>query len=80
MLFGRVTEEVVRKAPTPVVTLRADADVALYQNVERILAPVDSSDTSDAAAQHAKESTRPYGADMDLLREVTAPFYPPPMG
>ncbi len=80
IISGSVTEEVVRKAPSPVLTVQADADVAPNQAVRRILAPVDFSDASDVAVQHAKEIALTYGAEIDLLHVVEAPFYPPAYG
>lgn len=76
MLFGSVTEEVVRKAPCPTLTIRADADVAPQQAVRRILVPTDFSDASDVAVSHAKELALTYGAEIDLLHVVEEPLYP----
>jgi nucleotide-binding universal stress UspA family protein len=80
MLFGSVTEEVVRHAPCPTFTVRADADVEPSQAVRRVLVPVDFSDASDAAVQHGKEIAQTYGAEIDLLHVVEEPFYPPAYG
>ncbi len=80
MLFGSVTEEVVRKAACPTLTVRADTDVAPDQAVRRVLAPVDFSDASRSAVRHAKEIALTYGAEIDLLHVVEEPFYPPAYG
>jgi len=80
MLFGSVTEEVVRQGPCPVLTVRTDADVEPSKAVRRVLAPVDFSAASDAAIQHAKEIAQTYGAEIDLLHVVEEPFYPPAYG
>ncbi len=80
MLFGSVTEEVVRKAPCPTFTVRADADVAPSQAVRRVLAPVDFSDASEVAIQHAREIALTYGAEIDLLHVVEEPLYPSAYG
>jgi Universal stress protein UspA and related nucleotide-binding proteins len=80
MLFGSTTEEVVRKAPCPTFTIRADADVAPDQAVRRVLVPVDFSDASESAIRHAKEIALTYGAEIDLLHVVEEPFYPPAYG
>lgn len=77
MLFGSVTEEVVRKTPCPTLTVRTGADVAPGRAVRRILVPIDFSDASDTAVQHAKEIALTYGAEIDLLHVVEEPFYPP---
>jgi len=76
MLFGSVTEEVVRTAPCPTLTVRADADVSPGQAVARILVPVDFSEASEAAVDHAKEIALTYGAEINLLHVVEEPFYP----
>jgi nucleotide-binding universal stress UspA family protein len=80
MLFGSVTEEVVRRAPCPAFTVRTDADVTPGQAVRRVLTPVDFSDASETAIQHAKELALTYGAEIDLLHVVEEPFYPPAYG
>jgi nucleotide-binding universal stress UspA family protein len=80
MLFGSVTEEVVRRSPCPAFTVRTDADVTPGQAVRRVLAPVDFSDASEAAIQHAKEIAFTYGAEIDLLHVVEEPFYPSEYG
>ncbi|MFB6274023.1 MAG: universal stress protein [Salinibacter sp.] len=80
MLFGSVTEEVVRKAPCPAFTVRTDAEVPPDQAVRRVLAPVDFSEASEAAIQHAKEIALTYGAELDLLHVVEEPLYPTEYG
>jgi nucleotide-binding universal stress UspA family protein len=80
MLFGSVTEEVVRKAPAPVFTVRADTDVAPNQAVRRVLVPVDFSDASTSAIRHAKEIALTYGAEIVLLHVVEEPVYPEAYG
>jgi len=80
MLFGSVTEEVVRRSPCPAFTVRTDADVTPGQAVRRVLAPVDFSDASETAIQHAKEIAFTYGAEIDLLHVVEEPFYPTEYG
>lgn len=76
MLFGSVTEEVVRAAPCPVLTVRADAERAPDQAVRRVLVPIDFSDASLSALHHAKEIALTYGAEVDLLHIVDTPTYP----
>lgn len=80
MLFGSVTEEVVRNAPCPTLTIRADADVPPHQAVRRVLVPTDFSDASDTAVSHAKEIALTYGAEIDLLHVVEEPLYPTSYG
>ena len=73
--FGSVTEEVVRTAPAPVLTVRADAPSSV-RTVRRVLTPIDFSDASETALRHAKELALTYGAEIDLLHVVDAPLYP----
>jgi nucleotide-binding universal stress UspA family protein len=80
MLFGSVTEEVVRQAPCPTFTVRTDADVEPSKAVGRILVPIDFSEAADAALQHGIEIAQTYGAEIDLLHVVEEPFYPPAYG
>lgn len=80
MLFGSVTEEVVRNAPCPTFTVRTDAEGPPNRAVRRVLAPVDFSEASEAAVQHAREIAFTYGAEIDLLHVVEEPFYPPAYG
>ena len=80
MLFGSVTEEVVRRSPCPTFTVRTDADVAPNRAVRRVLAPVDFSDASEGAVQHAREIALTYGAEIDLLHVVEEPVYPSAYG
>jgi len=80
MLFGSVTEEVVRTAPCPTLTVRSDADVSPNQAVARILVPVDFSAASEAAVDHAREIAHTYGAEIDLLHVVEEPLYPSSYG
>lgn len=80
MLFGSVAEEVVRNAPCPTLTIRNDAEQAPGKAVRRVLAPVDFSDASDEAVQHAKEIALTYGAEIDLLHVVEEPVYPSAYG
>ena len=70
LLIGSVAEEVVRSASCPVLTIRADEKVAPGEAVRRILVPVDFSDVSHRAIQHAKELAMTYGARLDLLHVV----------
>ncbi len=80
MLFGSVTEEVVRQAPCPVFTVQTGAEVAPGEAVRRVLAPVDFSEASEAAVHHAKEIALTYGAEINLLHVVEEPLYPAAYG
>ena len=80
MLIGSVTEEVVRKAPCPVLTVRTRAQAAPQKDVHRILVPIDFSEASVAALRHAKEIALTYGAEIDLLHVVREIAYPSAYG
>ncbi|MFB6098431.1 MAG: universal stress protein [Salinibacter sp.] len=80
MLVGSVTEEVVRKAPCPVLTVRTRAASAPKTSIRRILVPVDFSEASNAAIRHAKEIALTYGAEIDLLHVVREIAYPSAYG
>lgn len=78
--FGSVTEEVVRRAAAPVLTVRADSEPSSPQTVRRVLAPTDFSDASETALRHAKEIALTYGAEIDLLHVVDNATTPPIYG
>lgn len=80
MLIGSVAEEVLRTAPCPVLTVRAGEEVAPAWNVRNILAPVDFSEASTGAVQHAKELALTYGAQITLLHAVEEVMYPSAYG
>lgn len=80
MLFGSVTEEVVRNAACPVLTIRTEIEETPDQEVRRILVPVDFSDASEAAVEHATELAQTYDAQIDLLHVVEEVTYPSAYG
>ena len=77
--FGSVTEEVVRTAPAPVLTVQADAPSSV-RTVRRVLTPIDFSDASETALRHAKEIALTHGAEIDLLHVVDKPMFPSAYG
>lgn len=79
LLIGSVAEEVLRRAPCPVLTVR-DHDGRSAWNVQNILAPVDFSDRADSAVRHAKELALTYGAKVTLLHAVEEVIYPSAYG
>jgi nucleotide-binding universal stress UspA family protein len=79
MLMGSVAEEVLRRAPCPVLTVR-DHEGRSAWNVQNILAPVDFSDEADTAVRHAKELALTYGAKVTLLHAVEEVIYPSAYG
>jgi nucleotide-binding universal stress UspA family protein len=80
MVLGSVTEEVVRKAPCPVLTVRTHTETAAQEAIRRILVPVDFSEASKTAVRHAREIALSYGAEIDLLHAVPEIAYPSAYG
>lgn len=80
MLLGSVTEEVVRKANCPVLTVRTDVEETFAQTIRQILVPVDFSEASMLAVRHAAELTQTYGARLDLLHVIEQVVYPSAYG
>ncbi len=80
LLIGSVTEEVVRAAPCPVLTIRSTTEVRPDRTVRRILVPVDFSEASEDAIKHAKEIALTYGAEIDLIHVVEEAVYPSAYG
>ncbi len=71
LLLGSVSEEVVRGASGPVLTVCPGAEAGGNQPVHRILVPVDFSDSSVPALTHAKELAAAYEAHLDVLHVIT---------
>ncbi len=83
LMLGSVTEEVVRRAPCPVLTAREQEEPATVAGFETILAPVDFSEHSELALEHAVGLAREVDADLQILHvveEITYPdfYYPAP--
>lgn len=84
LMLGSVTEEVVRRAPCPVLTARQREQAGAVEGFETILAPVDFSDHSEVALRHAVGLAEEFDADLQLLHvveEITYPdfYYPAPV-
>lgn len=80
MLLGSVTEEVVRRAACPVLTVQTDVEKTPGQDVRRILVPVDFSDASETAVGHAAELAQTSDAQIELLHVVEEVTYPSAYG
>jgi nucleotide-binding universal stress UspA family protein len=80
MLLGSVTEEVVRKAPCPVLTVNPEAEIQPAPTLRHILVPVDFSDAAKAAVRHAQQLALLYGAKLHLLHVVEEVVYPSAYG
>lgn len=83
LLLGSVTEEVVRLAPCPVLTVPSCEDGHPAGQVRSILVPVDFSEHATLTLNYAAAIQELYGAQLHLLHvvdEVIYPdFYPPVM-
>ena len=76
-LLGSVAEEVVRLAPSTVLTVREqEAIVPISDHLNRILVPVDFSDHSRAALQYAKELAASFGAGLDVVHVIQEYMHP----
>lgn len=70
LFLGSVTEEVLRHAPCPVLTVRTSPDVSAQLPVERVLAPLDLSEASLRALPFARSFAAAYRARLDVLHVV----------
>lgn len=75
LVVGRVTEEVVRDAPVPVLVVRASDDIRRCYPFERVLVPTDGSAHATAALERGIERAAETGATLHLLSVVTATGY-----
>jgi nucleotide-binding universal stress UspA family protein len=75
LLLGSVTDEVVRMAPCPVMTVR-QRDSRAVDDIKKILVPVDFSDFAKQALSYAKEVASVYGADLQLLHVIEESIHP----
>jgi nucleotide-binding universal stress UspA family protein len=76
VLLGSVTEEVVRLAPCPVLTVRADAEAEELPTVRSVLVPVDFSEHARGAVAHARELAASFGAALHVLHVFEQPIHP----
>ena len=79
-LLGSVAEEVVRRAPCPVLTVRQQDEIPTLREVRRILVPVDFSDDVEESLAVARDLARRYGARLSLLHLVEPVVVPGPYG
>ena len=80
-LLGSVTETVVRQAPCPVFVVRStDEPMPQQHAIRRVLVPIDFSDASHEAIQHATEIAQTYGAEINLLHVIEEVVYPSAYG
>lgn len=76
-ILGSVTEKVVRLSPVPVLTARADEEEELEFPYGRILVPVDGSEPSDRASEHALSLASALDASLDVLSVVDTSGFGP---
>ena len=74
--IGSTTEQVMREAECPVLAVGLDAERSVPESVDRILVPVDFSDSSGPALAVADELAALYGAQVDALHAVHVPDFP----
>ncbi len=83
-VLGSVAEKVIRAAECPVLTLRQSDDGKALEAIDKILAPVDFSDSSSMGVETAKELGHALGASVQLLHvidvQAVPTFYGPAAG
>lgn len=75
-ILGSVTEEVVRLADCPVLTVSGTVDPGSSLGLGAVLVPVDFSAHSTRAVRYAAEICRSYGAVMHLVHVFETPIHP----
>jgi len=73
IVLGSTAEEVVTRAPCPVLTVRAGGTSVPGMDVRHLLVAVDFSGVSHMLVRHAQELAAAYGADLDLLHVIEEP-------
>lgn len=73
---GSVTQEVVREADRPVLTLRRREHGFSMEKARSFLVPIDFSEPSRQALQQAKELAAQAKASLQLLHVIGQPIYP----
>lgn len=76
LMMGSVAEEVVRRSECPVFTVRAKREAEPDRPIERVLAPIDFSEFTEAAIDYAVELAQTYGARIDLVHVVNDASFP----
>ena len=71
-----VTEEVIRRASCPVLSVRTETRPQPRHDIQRILAPVDFSPASPASIAYAKALAAAYEAELNLLHVLEEPSVP----
>ena len=76
VLLGSVTEEVVRLAKCPVLTVRSGENLTTFPSAAPILVPVDFSEHSRQALALARHIASTFGADIHALHVFERPIHP----
>jgi nucleotide-binding universal stress UspA family protein len=76
VLSGSVTEEVVRFANCPILTVRSGKDAPSFPSAAPILVPVDFSEHSRQALTLARDIASRYGASICALHVFERPIHP----
>lgn len=74
-LLGSVTEEVIRTAHCPILTIRGRS-AGEVEPIRRILVPFDFSDEARSSLREAESLAETHGAKVDLLHVVAPPIAP----
>jgi len=75
-LMGSVTNEVVRFADCPVLTVRGEGEPVPVETIRKILVPVDFSTHGEEALRVACALASRHGAEMDLVHVVPDGLHP----
>ncbi|HKK26544.1 MAG TPA: universal stress protein [Gemmatimonadota bacterium] len=78
LLLGSVAEEVVRRAPCPVITVRRAPGLDGRRWPSRIVVPLDFSENSELALAYAAELAGRTGAAIDIVHVVEPAAVPDP--
>ncbi len=76
LLLGSVANEVVRRAPCPVMTVRPRPEGAHLRAIERILVPVDFSGAANVALAAARDLAVAWTATLDVLHVIEETVMP----
>ena len=78
LILGSVTEKVLRQASCPVLTVPPRARTTANLPYQRLLCPVDFSDSSLAALGHARRFADESNAELTVLHVLEWPWNEPP--
>lgn len=76
LLMGSVTEEVVRRAMCPVLTVRQHKNAYSLQAIKNILVPIDFSEASEKILAVAEKIAHGTGASLTVMHVVDVEFFP----